>query len=163
MAKSRKQVSNTPRAGLMALAGMSCTRALNAQAPRWQSVAGAMAALLVLGSSLPVAARPARGGLDGPIGTLHRGDYFCEEAGDALGEAGVHQPGEDFTALHDSVYRTSKGQGSYLLTGKLIIMTSGPKQGERFLRLSDGFLRRLAPDGTETALRCIRQVLNNQH
>ena len=80
-----------------------------------------------------------------------------------MGEAGVHQPSADFTVLHDSVYRSSSGAGSYLLTGQLIVMTSGPKRGEHYRRLSDGFLRRLAPDGTETALRCIRQVLNNQH
>ena len=101
--------------------------------------------------------------LDGPIGTLHRGDYLCEVAGNALGEAGIHQPDEDFTILHDSVYRNANGQGSYLLTGKLIQMTSGPKRGERYRRLSDSFLRRLAPDGTETGLRCVRVVLNNQH
>lgn len=100
--------------------------------------------------------------LDGPIGTLHRGDYLCEIAGNALGEAGIHQPDEDFSILHDSVYRTASGGGTYLLTGKLIVMTSGPKRGERFRRLSDSFLRRLAPDGSETSLRCIRRVLNNQ-
>ena len=167
--------SNTPRAGLKALAGMSDTRALTAQAARWQSLrwmvwgmgkpcaAATVAALLVLALPHSATAKPARGGLDGPIATLHRGDYLCEEAGDALGEAGIHQPAEDFTVMHDSVYRNAVGSGSYLLTGKLIVMTSGPKRGERFRRLSDGFLRRLAADGTETSLRCIRQVLNNRH
>ena len=126
-------------------------------------LASAIAGALIIATPCPALAKVARGGLDGPIGTLHRGDYVCEEAGDAAGEAGVHQPGEDFTILHDSVYRSAAGQGSYLLTGELALMTSGPKSGERFRRLSDGFLRRLAADGTETSLRCIRLVLNNQH
>jgi hypothetical protein len=148
---------------------MSRTRALTARVACWQSrrcgvpiVASVFAAgLLVMG---PVSARTkgVPSVLDGPIDTLHRGDYLCELAGNALGEAGVHQPAEDFAILHDSVYRNASGQGSYLLTGKLIQMTSGPKRGERYRRLSDSFLRRLAPDGTETTLRCVRVVLNNQ-
>ncbi len=168
--------SDSPGAGLLALAGMSDTRALNVGAARWQSLPrhrtmaaappcllSAMAMALVIASPAPATAKAARGGLDGPISTLHRGDYLCEEDGDALGEAGIHQPTEDFTVLHDSVYRSTAGRGSYLLTGKLVVMTSGPKRGERYHSLSDGFLRRLAPDGTESTLRCIRQVLNNQH
>ena len=171
MAKSRKQHRNGPRTGLIALAGMSRKRALTAQAALWQSLRcrpwhcalGAVAAACMVAAAPSAFARTARGGLDGPISTLHRGDYICEEEGDALGEAGIHQPAEDFSILHDSVYRTATGRGSYLFTGKLVVMTGGPKRGERFRSLSDGFLRRLAPDGTETTLRCIRQVLNNQH
>ena len=171
MAKSKNTNSDSLRAGLFARAGMSNTRALTAHVARWQSWRyiswrqmglPVMAALVALALPAQGSAKPARGGLDGPLGTLHRGAYYCEDAGDALGEAGIHRAEEDFTVLHDSVYRTPAGRGSYLLTGQLIVMTSGPKRDERFRRLSDGFLRRLAPDGSETTLRCIRQVLNNQ-
>ena len=162
MTKSRKLD------GEMSASPTSRSRALTARVPRWQSARYAhlamIGAIIGLGLVLPgsaALARAARGGLDGPIGTLHRGAYLCEEAGNALGEAGVHQPAEDFSILHDSIYETPTGRGSYLLTGKLVVMTSGPKRGERFHRLSDSYLRRLAADGSEDTLRCIRTVLNN--
>ena len=148
----------------------SRSRALTARMALWQSgrwahlaLVGAIFGLGLGFSGTNALARASRGGLDGPIGTLHRGAYLCEEAGNALGEAGIHQPSEDFTIIHDSSYETATGSGSYLLTGKLVVMTSGPKRGERFRRLSDSFLRRLAPDNSETTLRCIRTVANNQH
>ena len=112
MAKSKTLDSNSPRTGFETHAGLSDTRALTVRGPGWQSwqynkallgMAGLVAALLLLGAPCAGLAKPARGGLDGPIGTLHRGDYLCEEAGDALGESGVHQPAEDFSILHDSV------------------------------------------------------------
>jgi hypothetical protein len=41
-------------------------------------------------------------------------------------------------------------------------MTTGPKAGQRFRRLSENYLRKLTADGQETDLRCIRHVLNNR-
>ena len=41
------------------------------------------------------------------------------------------------------------------------MLTSGPKKGNRYRRASDNFLRKLGSDGKETALRCVRKVLNN--
>jgi hypothetical protein len=41
-------------------------------------------------------------------------------------------------------------------------MTSGPKAGEKFHRISDNFLRKLNADGTDGELRCIRMVTNNR-
>lgn len=40
-------------------------------------------------------------------------------------------------------------------------MTSGPKRGQRFHRLSDRFLRLMDANGKDSALRCIRRVVNN--
>ena len=43
--------------------------------------------------------------------------------------------------------------------GDALTMTSGPKRGQTFHRLSSGFLRR-TEGGVDTALRCIRRVSN---
>jgi hypothetical protein len=40
-------------------------------------------------------------------------------------------------------------------------MTSGPMQGQRYRKKSSNFLRLIAPDGSDSALRCVRQVQNN--
>ncbi len=97
----------------------------------------------------------------GPIATLQLGDYVCELPGDATGAAGIRQPQRDFTVLNASSYSASGGRGTYLLTGDQVRMTSGPKKGERFIKLSDNFLRALDAAGNQTALRCVRQVANN--
>ncbi|MDB5725256.1 MAG: hypothetical protein JWQ16_2010 [Novosphingobium sp.] len=106
-------------------------------------------------------AGPAVAAPGGPIDTIHRGEYYCELPGDATGPAGHPMPEEGFEILSGSSYMTAGGGGAYLLTGDVLIMTSGPKRGQRFNRLSSNFLRKLAPDGTETALRCIRRTRNN--
>ena len=40
-------------------------------------------------------------------------------------------------------------------------MTSGPKDGQRFHRINDSFLRKLDASGADTTLRCVRRVVNN--
>ena len=108
-----------------------------------------------------VVASPAAAAPGGPIDTIHRGEYHCELPGDATGPAGYPLPDEGFEILSGSSYMTAKGGGAYLLTGDLLVMTSGPKRGQRYNRLSSNFLRKLAPDGTETTLRCVRRIRNN--
>jgi hypothetical protein len=97
----------------------------------------------------------------GPIATLQLGAYVCELPGDATGAAGIRQPERDFAVLNASSYSSSGGRGTYLLTSNLVQMTSGPKKGERFIKLSSNFLRELDSAGNQTALRCVRQVVNN--
>lgn len=111
---------------------------------------------------LVLLAMPALAAPGGPIGTLQRGPYLCELPGDAAGPAGLHQPGEDFTVTNASSYETPQGRGSYLLTGKIVVMTSGPKRGQRFRRDGSGFLRKLAADGTGGELRCVRIADRNR-
>ncbi|MEO5587752.1 MAG: elongation factor P [Novosphingobium sp.] len=108
-----------------------------------------------------VAAGPALAAPGGPIDTIHRGEYYCELPGDATGPAGYPVAEEGFEILSGSSYATASGGGAYLLTGDLLVMTSGPKRGQRFNRLSSNFLRKLAPDGTESPLRCVRRTRNN--
>lgn len=108
------------------------------------------------------AAYPALATPGGEIGTLPQGAYVCELPGKATGPAGIRQDGERFTVLNASSYRTPAGRGTYLLTGDVVTLTSGPRKGERYHKLSGNFLRRMNADGTDSDLRCVRQVENNR-
>lgn len=110
-------------------------------------------ALLVTG---PAVAAPG-----GPLDSLSPGRYVCELPGDATGPAGLRQDQETFVVLNASAYESLAGRGTYLLTGDVVTITSGPKNGQRFRRISTNFLRKLSLDGQDSALRCVRRVVNN--
>ena len=97
----------------------------------------------------------------GDMETMPIGDYVCELPGDATGPAGVHVPGEDFTVVTASSYRSGDAMGSYLLAGDQLTMTSGPLQGKRYRRQSEGFVRKLDDQGKPGDLRCVRRKRNN--
>lgn len=99
----------------------------------------------------------------GPIGTMPLGSYVCELPGDAMGAAGVRVPEQDFTILNASSYEAGGTPGTYLLTGDVLTMTAGPKQGQRFRKVSNNFVRLIEPDGSTGDLRCVRQVSNNRY
>jgi hypothetical protein len=115
-------------------------------------------ALFPLGLAM---AGPALAAPGGPIDTIHRGEYYCKLPGDATGLAGLVVAEEGFTIISGSSYMTPSGGGSYLLTGDELVMTSGPKRGQRFNRISDNFLRKLGADRKESTLRCVRRTRNN--
>lgn len=100
--------------------------------------------------------------LPGELSTMPTGRYVCELPGDGLGPASLHVPDSDFTLLRASRYRSEEGTGSYLLVGETFIMTGGPRQGERYIRKTRGFLRMLDEDGKESLLRCVLQTHNNR-
>jgi hypothetical protein len=104
---------------------------------------------------------PALAAPGGPIDTLPLGGYACELPGDAAGPVGHRVPEQDFTILNASSYRTPAGSGIYLLTGDVMTMTSGPKAGQRFHRITDNFVRLIQADGSDSQLRCVRGVINN--
>lgn len=118
-----------------------------------------LSATSVAGLAFAALAQAAPGG---PIGTMQVGDYICETPGDATGPAGVRASDQDFAVVNASYYTNARGRGSYLLTGDLLVMTSGPKQGQRFRRLGGGFLREIDKAGNPQSLRCIRRVNNNR-
>ena len=97
----------------------------------------------------------------GPIDVLAPAAYACEMPGDATNAAGYRVDAENFAIADSTSYFTPEGRGTYLLTGDDLVLTSGPKNGNRYRRVSDNFLRKLGPDGKETELRCVRKVLNN--
>lgn len=105
--------------------------------------------LIAWGISVPALAQQ-------DIGTMPRGEYRCELPGDAAGAAGVEQAEESFTILSASRYRSGDGRGTYLRRGNMLSMTSGPRNGDRYVIVSENFLRKLDADGKPTRLRCIR-------
>jgi hypothetical protein len=101
-------------------------------------------------------------GVSGQIGTMPIGRYICELPGDALGPAGLHVPSADFEIKQASRYKTDRGNGTYLLVDDFLIMTSGPRDGEKYLRKTHGLVRRLSPDGTPSNMRCVLRNRNNR-
>ena len=91
----------------------------------------------------------------GAIGTVERGAYVCELPGDASGSAGVVQPEQALTIESASRYSSPHGSGTYLRRGDMLQLTSGPRRGESYTVVSDGFLRRIE-DGKLGRLRCVR-------
>jgi hypothetical protein len=109
--------------------------------------------ILVLAAALIAA--PAAAVPGGEIDTLQLGNYICELPGDALGPRGEHVPDADFAILYGSRYRSGGVGGTYLLTGDQVVMTSGPRKGERYHRLTQGFLRKQNANGSDGTLRCV--------
>jgi hypothetical protein len=92
----------------------------------------------------------------GAIGTVPRGTFVCELPGDASGQAGLPQPERNLTIDSASRYSSAQGSGSYLRRGDVLTLTSGPRQGERYAVISEGFLR-LIEGGKPGRLRCVHQ------
>ncbi len=116
-------------------------------------------ALALLSAAL--IASPAAAVPGGQLGTLARGLYRCETGGDALGPKGVRVPDMDFQVINSSSYRVGETIGTYLLTGDLAVMTSGPRRGDRFHRISRGFLRKMEAGGADGQMRCVLAGRNN--
>jgi len=120
------------------------------------------ALFLLAGLAACAPAQPIRPVPGGEIGVLQQGQYVCELPGDATGPAGIRQDQQDFSIHNGSRYSTPAGRGTYLLVGDTVTMTSGPKKGQQFRKLSNNFLRELDSAARETDLRCVRQVQNNR-
>lgn len=115
-----------------------------------------MAACLIGSAAAPLLAAPG-----GALDTLPRGQYVCELPGDATGPVGRRASEREFTITNSSSYVARGLTGTYLLTGDQVTMTGGPLAGERFHRVSGGFLRLQDASGQDTTLRCILKVTNN--
>jgi hypothetical protein len=94
----------------------------------------------------------------GQIDTVARGPYVCELPGD--GDVGPGRPQADrhFRVETGSRYTTAKGNGTYLRRGELVVMTTGPRKGEKYHVVRPGFLRELGPDSKPGRLRCVRDA-----
>ena len=117
--------------------------------------------ILLIVASLAGAAQPALAVPGGSLSTLPLGKYVCELPGDANGPSGIVVPEAGFTVTNASSYRTPQGVGVYLLVGDSVTMTSGPLRDARYHRITDKFLRKLGPDGTDSSLRCVLRMANN--
>ncbi|RKF23205.1 elongation factor P [Altericroceibacterium spongiae] len=90
------------------------------------------------------------------LGTLPRGKWHCELPGDVAGTFTIKQEEENFIILSASRYQGAEGKiGTYLRRGKQILMTSGPKKGQRYHLRSARIVRKLKNDGTPGPLRCV--------
>lgn len=147
------------RAGMYGGAGGGASFLLTGRTMKRATTHALIAILAGIGGCTGTAAPGAPGG---PIDRLPLGEYVCEMPGDATGPAGIHLPEQSFSVLNASTYATPQGRGTYLLTGNLLVMTSGPKRGQRFHRLSQNFLREIGRNGADGPMRCVRQVTNNR-
>ncbi len=92
----------------------------------------------------------------GMLGTMPHGNYQCANPGDAAGDAYAVVAAENFRISTASRYQSDAGSGTYILRGRDLTFTSGPKNGEQFRRVGDNQLRKLEKDGTQTKLLCTR-------
>jgi hypothetical protein len=105
-------------------------------------------------AALAASCLPAPAVAQGPIGTITRGPYVCELPGDAGAAAGQVQAEAGFVIESSSRYSGPSGVGTYLRRGDSVVMTSGPRQGETYMVVSAGFLRRME-NGRPGRLRCV--------
>ncbi|UAB77021.1 elongation factor P [Erythrobacter sp. SCSIO 43205] len=92
----------------------------------------------------------------GMLRTMPHGDYQCALPGDAGGDAYQAVPDEGFSISTASRYSSAAGDGTYILRGRSLTFTAGPKNGERFERVGDNQLRKLERDGKKGELLCTR-------
>lgn len=111
----------------------------------------AAAAILVASLAAPVGAVPG-----GPLHTMFTGKWRCELPGDATTPP-TPQPALDFQIVPDSSYRMADGgEGTYLLLGDKVTMTSGPLSGTHFVADTNAMVHRIDSDGKPGKLRCVR-------
>lgn len=113
------------------------------------TITAAVAAAMACAAAGPAVAQ-------GPISTMKRGLYVCELPGDAAGGAGIEQPQANFTITTASRYASAQGDGTYLRRDETLRFTSGPRTGETYRVISDGFLRRVE-GGKPGRLRCVHR------
>ncbi len=111
--------------------------------------------------ALGLVATPALAASGGPLGTLMLGRYECERPGPPAAP-GVPEPGWSFAVTTSSRYIAATGEGTYLLTGNTLTMTSGPLDGTRLIRLRGGFLR-VVENGKPGPVRCVLLRRSDKH
>lgn len=119
-----------------------------------------------IAAATPMAARPIAPAEDqgatsgaqrdpgGPLRTLDHGRWSCALPGSAAGAAYQPVPQADFTVGPSSSYRSAAGGGTYILRGRILTFTRGPKKGERFEQIGRNTLRVLLRDGSTGRLTC---------
>lgn len=133
-------------------------KALRSPIPRTAARPFLLRAILPVAAAFAASAapQPAHAVPGGKLGTIAGGLWFCELPGDAASPA-LARPDENFSAIPDSSYVAPDGRrGTYLLLGDRLTMTSGPREGDRYVLESAGMLRKLLASGEAGPLRCIR-------
>ena len=87
---------------------------------------------------------------------MPHGTYQCALPGDAGGEAFRVQEEQNFRIFTASRYENVDGSGNYIMRGRELTFTRGPKKGEQFMRVGDNQLRKLDANRERTDLLCTR-------
>ncbi|WP_121119270.1 hypothetical protein [Croceibacterium ferulae] len=93
----------------------------------------------------------------GGIGVMQQGLYVCELPDPRAPSRGVVQQGTSFRITSASRYISDQGTGTYLRRGNTVVLSSGPRAGESYRIISDGFVRKVE-DGAPGRLRCVRRA-----
>lgn len=102
------------------------------------------------------ASRPQASATSGMLGILRHGNWQCALPGDAGGETFIEVPEEAFRVGTASSYESPAGTGIYLMRGREVVFTRGPKKDERFKVLGENTLQKLNGDGSLSKLICTR-------
>jgi hypothetical protein len=124
---------------------------INRPAMKKRSNFAILAAFCGLATSTPLLADDG-----GMLKTIPRGTYQCALPGDAAREPLKTVEAEGFAIKGSSSYSTATGRGTYLLRGKILTFTSGPKRGQRYRQTGTQQLQKLERDGSLTKMICAR-------
>ncbi|MEE4154320.1 MAG: elongation factor P [Erythrobacter sp.] len=102
------------------------------------------------------AAGPLMGQEGRMLDTMPHGTYECALPGDAAGDAYEVVEGKTFAIGPASSYTTDRGDGVYLMKGRELVFTRGPKKGERFKRMGRNQLQEMDEKGELGRLLCTR-------
>lgn len=91
------------------------------------------------------------------LDTMPHGTYECALPGDAAGEAYEVVEAESFSIGPVSSYSNREGSGVYLMKGRELVFTRGPKKGERFKRMGRNQLQAMDDKGELGRLLCTRR------
>lgn len=91
----------------------------------------------------------------GRLRTLELGRYGCEHPDPLDVTRGRPVGGADFSVVNASSYRQDGVMGSYLRTGDDVVMTSGPRRGERYRVAGRAILVRTDLASNEPDQRCV--------
>ena len=92
----------------------------------------------------------------GQLRTMPHGFYECALPGDAGGRAYQTVASEGFRISTASRYSSTEGTGTYIMRGRNLTLTAGPKNGERFEQVGDNQLLKLSKTGDRSELLCTR-------
>ena len=92
----------------------------------------------------------------GALRTMPHGNYQCALPGDAGSAPYIVMEEQNFRISTASRYQSADGSGTYIMRGRELVFTRGPRKGEQFRQIGDNQLRKLDADGADTDLLCTR-------
>ncbi|MEP3051229.1 MAG: elongation factor P [Erythrobacter sp.] len=113
-------------------------------------------ALAALAAVLAAATPGARAQEGGVLSTMPQGRYQCALPGDAGSVAYEVVESAGFRIGTASSYRNEAGRGTYILKGRTLTFTRGPKKGEKFRRVGTNQLQVIENGGSLGLMICTR-------